>query len=68
MNPSFVITPRVLNTINALPEAIKLDVVMAIAGEMLLGLKVENEMSAENMLVYSVIKDYIIRDTHKALS
>lgn len=66
MNQSIIITPHVINTINSLPEEERLSIVSAIAGEMLMGVSVEKNLSPEQMLIYTIIKDYIRRDSFRA--
>lgn len=67
MTSSFVISSHVLNTINALPEEKRLSIVTAIAGEMFLGHDLDNKLSAEDMLLYTIIKDYIRRDSFRII-
>lgn len=62
---SFFISSRVINTINALPEEERLSIASAIAGEMLLGASVANKLSPEQLMIYTIIKDYIRRDSFR---
>ncbi len=65
MNNGFVITPIVLNTINSLPEQERLSIVCALAGEMLLGLQRDNGLTPMEKVIYTIIRQYIQRDTER---
>lgn len=66
MNQSIVLTPHVINTINSLPTEERVAIASAIAGEIILGGSVTNELTAQQALLYTVIKDYIRRDSARA--
>lgn len=66
MNNGFVISPDVLNTISSLPEQERLSIVCALAGEMLLGIKRDNGLSPMEKVIYTIIRQYIRRDTERA--
>ncbi|MCM1071907.1 MAG: hypothetical protein NC210_09955 [[Clostridium] fimetarium] len=65
MSNGFVITPHVLNTINSLPEQERLSIVCTLAGEMLLGIKRDEGLSPMEKVIYSIIRQYIERDTER---
>lgn len=63
MNRSIILTPHVLNTINALPAEERLAIASALAGEMILGSSVNGELTPEQTMLYAIIRDYIRRDS-----
>lgn len=65
MNQSIVLTPHVLNTINSLPEEERIAITCALAGEMILGNSSDNGLTPEQSLIYTIIRDYIRRDSHR---
>lgn len=62
---SIVITPHVINTINALPEEERVAVASAFIGEMIMGVDVEDSLSPIQIMLYAVIKSYVKRDSYK---
>lgn len=68
MNQSFVLTPHVLNTINALPTEERVAIASAIAGEIILGASIEGTLTAQQSMLYAIIRDYIRRDTARLLA
>ncbi len=65
MTNGFVISPNVLNTINSLPENERISIVSTLAGEMILGVKREEGLTAIEKVIYAIIRQYIDRDTQK---
>lgn len=69
MNQSIVITQHVINTIKSLPMEERLAIASALAGEMILGATIdenaENGLTPMQTVLYSMIRDYIRRDSHK---
>ncbi len=63
MNQSIVLTPHVINTINALPTEERVAIAGAIAGEIILGASVRDDLTPQQSMLYAVIKDYIRRDS-----
>lgn len=60
---SILISPRVINTINSLPEEERIAVVSAFVGEMIMGVDVEDSLTPTQTMLYAVIKSYVQRDT-----
>lgn len=65
MNSSVIFSERVLNTINSLPEEEKLAVVSAVSCEFILGVPMEKGLTPVQQLLFTVIKNYILRDNGK---
>jgi len=65
MNQSIVISQHVINTINALPQEERVAIVGALAGEMILGAKLDDELTPLQTMLYQMIRDYIRRDSHR---
>lgn len=63
MNTPIVLSKNVLTTIKALPRRQQLAIVSAIAGEMIFGAVVSDELNEEEMRLYSVIKNDVCRDS-----
>lgn len=59
MNNTIVITPNVINTLRSLPYDRRLSVASALAGEMLLGAGLADDMDAEDAMVYSILRFYV---------
>lgn len=66
MNKSIIISQHVLNSLNSLPEEERIAIAGALAGELLLGGKVSDELTPMQMVVYNIIRDYIRRDSFRA--
>lgn len=62
---SIVITPHVINTINALPTEERLAIASALAGEMILGESLDNGLTPLQAMLYQMIRDYIKRDSYR---
>ena len=60
---SILISPRVINTINSLPEDERIAVVTAFVGDMIMGAKVEDSLTPIQTMLYAVIKSYVQRDS-----
>ncbi len=65
MNSNIVLSRYVINTINSLPEEERLSIASALAGEMILGAKLTNELNPQEEMIYSVIRNFIMRDSHE---
>ena len=59
MNQTIVITPNVINTLRALPVEARMSVASALAGEMLLGAGVCNDLSPEEDMIYQILRFYV---------
>lgn len=64
MNSNIVLSRYVINTINSLPEEERLSIASALAGEMILGAKLTNELNPQEEMIYTVIRNFIMRDSH----
>lgn len=65
METAFVITPHVINTLNALPEQERLAVASALAVELLLGARCNGELTPMQEVIYAMISQYVHRDTQR---
>ncbi len=65
MNSNIVLSRYVINTINSLPEEERLSIASALAGEMILGAKLTNELNPQEEMIYSVIRNFIMHDSHE---
>ncbi len=65
MKSNIVLSRYVINTINSLPENERLSIASALAGEMILGAKLTNELNPQEEMLYSVIRNFIMRDSHE---
>lgn len=63
MTKSIVLSRDVLNTIKSLPMQQQFSILSAIAGEMIMGAVIRNELTTEEMQIYSLIKRNITRDS-----
>ncbi len=63
MTKSIVLSRDVLNTIKSLPMQQQFSILSAIAGEMIMGAVIHNELTTEEMQIYSLIKRNITRDS-----
>lgn len=59
---SIIISPRVINTINALPESDRGPVATALAEEWILRSRRQGVLTPLQEMVYLMIRSYIIRD------
>lgn len=67
MKQSLVITPRVINTIKSLPEAERVSIVSAIAGELILGHDASSSLTPMESIVYAMIRSSIEHDSRRAV-
>jgi len=65
MNSAIYISPRVINTINALPENDRIAVASAITGELILGAQASDHLTPLQTLAFSIIRSYVKNDTHR---
>ena len=65
MKSNIVLSRYVINTINSLPENERLSIASALAGEMILGAKLTNDLNPQEEMLYSVIRNFIMRDSHE---
>lgn len=63
---AFVISSHVINTINSLPEEERLAITTALAAEMILGINPCGQLSPMQEVLYTMIRQYIRKDTLKA--
>lgn len=63
MNESIVLSSDVLNTIKSLPLEQQFSIVSAIAGEMIMGAVLGDELSADERKLYAVIKTNVKHDS-----
>lgn len=64
MNAPIFISPRVLNTINSLPDTDRKAIATAIAGEFILGSDAASDLTPIQSLVFAIIRNYVERDTY----
>lgn len=65
MKTALVITPRVIQTINSLPEEERLAVATAFVGEMVLGADINEQLTPMQAVIFSIIKSYVKSDCAK---
>lgn len=63
MKQSIVLSRDVLNSIRSLSREQQLSIVSAIAGEMIFGAHVNNELTEEEQRLYAVISSSVRRDS-----
>ncbi|MCM1028582.1 MAG: hypothetical protein NC342_03545 [Pseudoflavonifractor sp.] len=63
--PAMVITPHVASTISSLPADEQLAISSALAREFILGLDPEEALTPFQVMVYSMIRSYVCRDTRR---
>lgn len=68
MTGSFIITPRVINTINALPAEDRHHISNALSMEFILGQNPQDTLTPMQYLVYAMIRSYVNQDTARKLS
>lgn len=68
MGTTIVITPNVINTINALPVEERLAITAALASELILGKESASSLTPVQAMVYSMIKDYVYRDSERCIN
>lgn len=62
---TMVITPHVVNTINALPAAERQAISSALANEFILGRDPAESLTPFQVMIYSMIRSYVARDTRR---
>lgn len=65
MNSAIYLSPRVINTINALPENDRIAVASAIAGELILGDRASGHLTPMQTLAFTIIRSYVMSDTNR---
>lgn len=68
MGTAIVITPNVINTINALPVEERLAITAALASELILGKESASSLTPVQAMIFSMIKNYVTRDTERCLN
>lgn len=68
METAFVISAHVINTINSLPAEERIAVTTALAAEMILGADTHGRLTPMQEVLYSMIRQYVERDTTRATS
>ena len=68
METAFVISAHVINTINSLPAEERIAVTTALAAEMILGADTRGRLTPMQEVLYSMIRQYVERDTMRATS
>ena len=64
MKPAVVITPHVINTLNALPSEERDAIASALAANLLLGEEVaDSTLTPMQKIIYTMIRSYVRRDT-----
>lgn len=63
METNFVISPRVVNTINSLPAGEREVITTALAYELILGRDASELLSPFQGVVYAIIRSYVKQDT-----
>lgn len=65
MNNTIVITPNVINTLRSLPYESRLSVASALAGEMLLGAGMSDNLDPEDSMIYSILRFYVRQESER---
>lgn len=65
MNSSIVLSKDVLNTIKSLPTSQQFSIISAIAGEMIFGDTLRDQLTEEEKRLYYVIKSNVCRDSDR---
>lgn len=70
MTTPFVITPRVIDTINSLQPDDRAPISKALSMEFILGQNPEEILTRQQSIIYAVIRFYVTQDTkrHSAVS
>lgn len=63
MNSAIYLSPRVINTLNALPEDDRIAVASAITGELILGAQATDHLTPMQTLAFTIIRSYVRSDT-----
>ncbi len=66
MNASVVFSSHVINSVKALPESDRRAIANALAGEFLLGLDPDEELTPFQSMLYTIMQFYIKRDSNRA--
>lgn len=66
MSGSIVISSRVIETLNSLPQSERIAVSAALANYILLGEEINIGLSPVQAMVYAALQYYVERDTKKA--
>lgn len=64
----FIISPRVVNTINSLPVADREPISRALSREFILGEDPEQTLTPVQCMVYAMIRFYVNQDTERGLA
>lgn len=67
MNRSFLISQRVIDTINSLSETYRVNVSSALIGELILGEPSRGNLTGEEALLFDIIRDMVARDSVRVL-
>ncbi len=65
MDMHIILSPRVINTINALPDADRIAVANALTGEFILGTGTPTDLTPLQTLAMAVIRQYVRHDSAK---
>ncbi len=65
LSATMVITPNVVNTINSLPASEQQAISSALAMEFILGRDPSESLTPFQVMVYSMIRSYVARDTRR---
>lgn len=65
MNIHIILSPRVINTINSLPDADRIAVANALTGEFILGTGTPADLTPLQTLAMAVIRQYVRHDSAK---
>lgn len=63
MNRSFLISQRVIDTINSLSDEYRVNVSSALIGELILGEPSRRFLTGEEAMLYDIIRDMVTRDS-----
>ncbi len=65
MEKSFYISPRVIDTINSLPESDRQAITLALSHEFILGNDPYNHLTPVQGMLYAMIRHYVEQDTER---
>ena len=65
MKTSFVISPRVINTINSLQPADRTPISNALSMEFILGQNPEDTLTPMQNIIYEIIRFYVTQDSKR---
>lgn len=66
MNTTYIITPRVIKAINALPAQLRGPISNALSRDLLLGEAPETTLTPVQCMVYAMIRFYVRQDSERA--